>query len=146
MYITFFIIDQLIFHQMFCGILANTAILLYCIETFCCFCIKTRNTNLHKTSPPHKSKGKMYNTYVHNATLSHQNFLVRHSILTPNPKRRHFALFSVSILLLCPIPIPIGAVCGCACGCRGEGRGGELVNLPSAKKFWRTLRAKADCA
>ena len=26
------------------------------------------------------------------------------------------------------------------------GRGGELVNLPSAKEFWRTLRAKADCA
>ena len=26
---------------------------------------------------------------------------MRHSILTPNPKRRHFALFSVSILLLC---------------------------------------------
>ena len=43
----------------------------------------------------------MYNTYVHNATLSHQNFLVWHSILTPNPKRGHFALFSVSILLLC---------------------------------------------
>ena len=42
----------------------------------------------------------MYNTYVHSATLSHQNFLVRHSILTPNPKRWHFALFSVSILLL----------------------------------------------
>ena len=54
----FFIIDRLIFHQMFCGILANTAILLYCIETFCCFCIKTRNTNLHKTSPPTKVKGK----------------------------------------------------------------------------------------
>ena len=43
----------------------------------------------------------MYNTYVHNDTLSHQNFLVRHSILNPNPKRRQFALFSVSILLLC---------------------------------------------
>ena len=95
----FFITDQLIFHQMFCGILANTAILLYCIETFCCFCLKTRNKNLHKTSPPHKSKGRMYNTYVHNATLSHQNFLVRHFISTPNSKRRHFALFSVSILL-----------------------------------------------
>ena len=26
------------------------------------------------------------------------------------------------------------------------GRGGELLNLPSAKKFWRTLRAKAHCA
>ena len=43
---------------MFCSILANTAILLYCIENFCCFCIKTRNTNLHKTSPPTKVKGK----------------------------------------------------------------------------------------
>ena len=42
----------------------------------------------------------MYNSYVHNATISHQKFLVWHSILTPNPKRRQFALFSVSILLL----------------------------------------------
>ena len=28
----------------------------------------------------------------------------------------------------------------------GGGRGAELVNLPFPKKFWRTLRAKADCA
>ena len=42
----------------------------------------------------------MYNSYVHNATQSHQRFPVWHSILPPNPKRRHFALFSVSILLL----------------------------------------------
>ena len=28
----------------------------------------------------------------------------------------------------------------------GEGGGGELVNPPSAKKFWHTFRAKADCA
>ena len=55
----FFIIHRSIeFHKMFCSILANTAILLYCIETFCCFCIKTQNTNLHKTSPPTKVKGK----------------------------------------------------------------------------------------
>ena len=50
-----FIIDRLIFHQMFCGILANTAILLYCIETFCCFCIKLE-IQIYIKHPPHKGK------------------------------------------------------------------------------------------
>ena len=50
---------------------------------------------------PNKSKEKLYNSYVHNATLSDQKFPVRHSILPPNPKRRQFALFSVLIILLC---------------------------------------------
>ena len=34
----------------------------------------------------------MYKSYVHTAILSHQNFLVRHSILPPNPKRRQFGV------------------------------------------------------
>ena len=28
----------------------------------------------------------------------------------------------------------------------GRGRGAELFNLQFPRKFWRTLRAKADCA
>ena len=50
--------------------------------------------------PPNNSKGKMYNSYVHNASHSSRKFPVRHSILPPKIKQRQFALASVSILLL----------------------------------------------
>ena len=43
---------------------------------------------------------EVYNSNVHNATLSHQKFPVQQSILPPNPKQRQFALLSVLILLL----------------------------------------------
>ena len=61
-----------------------------------------KNLNWKSTEiiPPNKSKGKMYNSYVHNATHSSQTFLVRHLIMPPNTKPREFALVSVSILLL----------------------------------------------
>ena len=49
----------------------------------------------------------MYNSYVYNTTHSHQKFPVQHLILPPIPKRPHFALLSVSILLLCPTRTPI---------------------------------------
>ena len=52
--------------------------------------------------PPNNSKGKMYNSYVHNASHSSRKFPVRHSILPPKIKQRQFALASVSILLLWP--------------------------------------------
>ena len=55
--------------------------------------------------PPNNSKGKMYNSYVHNASHSSRKFPVRHSILPPKIKQRQFALASVLILLLWFLPL-----------------------------------------
>ena len=53
MYITFFIIDQMVFHKMLCGILANKI-----INKIIKYVFKLK-TNLHKTLPPSNiSKGK----------------------------------------------------------------------------------------
>ena len=46
--------------------------------------------------------------------------------------------YTISLYLL-------GRSVGEARGCGGGGKGAELVNLPFPRKFWRTLRAKADC-
>ena len=44
-----------------------------------------------KLPPPNQSEGKMYNSYVHNATQSHQNSQCGIPSC-PIPKRRHFTL------------------------------------------------------
>ena len=99
LYITYFIIDRLVFHQMFCCSLANKM-------------INKINKSVFKLEIQIyiKQQGKVQRC-VHNKAHSDQKFPMRHTILPPKQKQRLFA-FAFCINPSSTVPTP-RTVCLC---------------------------------